>query len=121
MGNGATLWRQCSRPSSTLHPFVERLFGTIRREYLDHTLFWTATDLENKLRLFQDYFNRHRVHSGLLGRLPDHEEGTTTLNFDSYRWQQHCRDLYQTPIAGCLRNSPMTGMDFYPTKPHHQP
>jgi hypothetical protein len=81
------------------HPFVERLIGTIRREYLDHTLFWTATDLENKLRLFQDYFNRHRVHSGLRGRLPDPEEGTTTLNFDSYRWQQHCRDLYQTPIA----------------------
>jgi hypothetical protein len=81
------------------HPLVERLIGTIRREYLDHTLFWTATDLENKLRLFQDYFNRHRVHSGLRGRLPDPEEGTTTLNFDSYRWQQHCRDLFQTPIA----------------------
>jgi len=81
------------------HPFVERLIGTIRREYLDHTLFWTATDLENKLPLFQDYFNRHRVHSGLRGRLPDPEEGTTPLNFVSYRWQQHCRDLYQTPIA----------------------
>jgi len=39
------------------------------------------------------------VLPGLLGRLPDPEEGTTTLNFDSYRWQQHCRDLYQTPIA----------------------
>ena len=23
------------------HPFVERLIGTIRREYLDRTLFWT--------------------------------------------------------------------------------
>ena len=65
------------------HPFVERLIGTIRREYLDHTLFWTATDLENNLRHFQDYFNRHRVHSGLRGRLPDPEEGTTTLHFDS--------------------------------------
>jgi hypothetical protein len=31
------------------HPFVESLIGTIRREYLDRTLFWTATDLENKL------------------------------------------------------------------------
>jgi transposase InsO family protein len=41
------------------HPFVERLIGTVRREYLDHTLFWTAADLENKLRLFQDYFNRN--------------------------------------------------------------
>ena len=81
------------------HPFVERLIGTIRREYLDETLFWTATDLENKLRLFQDYFNRQRVHSGLQGRLPDPKEGTTLLNFDSYQWQQHCRGLYQTPIA----------------------
>jgi hypothetical protein len=35
------------------HPFVERLIGTIRREYLDQTLFWTAADLENKLRLFR--------------------------------------------------------------------
>jgi putative transposase len=26
------------------HPFVERLIGTIRREYLDHTLFWTTAD-----------------------------------------------------------------------------
>jgi len=49
------------------HPFVERLIGTIRREYVDQTLFWTANDLENKLRLFQDYFNRQRVHSGLVG------------------------------------------------------
>ena len=29
------------------HPFVERLIGNIRREYLDQTLFWTTTDLEN--------------------------------------------------------------------------
>jgi putative transposase len=32
------------------HPFVERLIGTIRREYLDQTLFWTTADLEQKLR-----------------------------------------------------------------------
>src|SRR5262245_43007192 len=47
------------------HPFVERLIGTIRREHLDQTLFWTGADLEEKLRAFQDYFNKHRVHSGL--------------------------------------------------------
>ena len=81
------------------HPFVERLIGTIRREYLDQTLFWTAADLEQKLRLFQDYFNHQRVHSGLGGRLPDSEETPTPLSFGSYRWQQHCRGLYQTPIA----------------------
>ena len=31
------------------HPFVERLIGTIRREYLDRVFFWNAQDLETKL------------------------------------------------------------------------
>ena len=31
------------------HPFVERLIGTCRSEYLDRTLFWTTVDLENKI------------------------------------------------------------------------
>ncbi len=39
------------------HPFVERLIGTIRRECLDRTLFWTAADLEMKLLDFQRYYN----------------------------------------------------------------
>jgi putative transposase len=81
------------------HPFVERLIGTIRREYLDQTLFWTTADLEKKLQAFQDYFNRHRVHSGVEGQLPVPNASISTLNFDSYRWQRHCRGLFQTPIA----------------------
>jgi len=44
------------------HPFVERLIGSIRREYLDRTLFWTTADLENKLLDFTRYFNDHRSH-----------------------------------------------------------
>jgi hypothetical protein len=39
------------------HPFVERLIGTIRREFLDQTLFWNAVDLERKLEAFKDYYN----------------------------------------------------------------
>jgi len=46
------------------HPFVERLIGSIRRELLDHTLFWTASDLQNKLHEYQDYYNENRCHSG---------------------------------------------------------
>lgn len=31
-------------------PFVERLIGSIRRELLGQTFFWTAADLDNKLK-----------------------------------------------------------------------
>ena len=82
------------------HPFVERLIGTIRRECLDQTLFWT-TDLEAKFRDFQYYFNRYRAHAGLGGGLPELgvDGPTSPINFASYRWRKHCRGLYQTPIA----------------------
>jgi transposase InsO family protein len=39
------------------HPFVERLIGTMRREFLDQVLFWNARDLERKLGDFQAYYN----------------------------------------------------------------
>jgi putative transposase len=83
------------------HPFVERLIGTIRREYLDRILFWTTADLEQKLLDFQHYYNRYRVHAGLAGRVPEPlpDGSGFPLSLDSYRWQAHCRGLYQTPIA----------------------
>jgi putative transposase len=75
------------------HPFVERLIGTIRREYLDRTLFWTTADLEAKLIDFQNYYNGHRTHSGLDGHLPEPtaDGSASPLALDSYRWQRHCR------------------------------
>jgi putative transposase len=42
------------------HPFVERLVGTIRREFLDQVLIWNAVDLERKLEEFRVYYNDHR-------------------------------------------------------------
>ena len=83
------------------HPFVERLVGTLRRECLDRALFWTTTDLEAKLLDFQHYYNEHRTHTGCKGRPP--EPGVNVdrslANLSCYRWQKHCRGLYQTPIA----------------------
>ena len=52
------------------HPFVERLLGTLRREFLDHVLFWNARDLERKLADFTTYYNAARVHAGLDGHTP---------------------------------------------------
>src|ERR1019366_10640871 len=49
------------------HPFVERLIGTVRREYLDRTFFWNAVELERKLVEFGDYYNAYRVHRSLDG------------------------------------------------------
>ena len=69
------------------HPFVERLIGTLRRERLDRTLFWTITGLEAKLVDFQHYYNEHRTHAGRKGRPPvtgvnaDHSLG----NLSCYR------------------------------------
>jgi transposase InsO family protein len=81
------------------HPFVERLIGTIRREYLDHMLFWTTADLENKLVDFKTYFNNHRTHDSLEGRTPDTPVSQPIASLRSFRWQPHCRALYQTPVA----------------------
>ena len=39
------------------HPFVERLIGTLRREFLDHVFFWNTRDLDRKLEEFRDYHN----------------------------------------------------------------
>ena len=80
------------------HPFVERLIGTLRRECVDQMLFWSASDLEHKLVEFQDFYNAHRTHASLEGRTPvPTRKDVATLTH--YRWDAHCRGLYQTPIA----------------------
>ena len=84
------------------HPFVERLIGTVRREFLDHTLFWNAVDLERKLADFIIYYNHHRAHSSLGGETPAEVAGSTPKlqsNLKSIRWQTHYRGLYQLPVA----------------------
>ena len=81
-------------------PYVP-LSRTLRRECLDRTLFWTTTDLEAKLLDFQHYYNEHRTHAGRQGHPP--ETGVNAdhslANLSCYRWQKHCRGLYQTPMA----------------------
>jgi len=82
--------------------YVERLIGAIRREYLDQVPFWGARDLERKLMLFRRYYNRDGVHRGLEGALPDEKGGDSNrkiARLDDYRWEKHCRGLYQMPMV----------------------
>jgi len=84
------------------HPFVERLIGTIRREYLDQTFFWNAADLARKLDEFRDYYNAHRVHRALDGTTPAQRAGASSpipASLDHHAWRQHCHGQFQTPIA----------------------
>jgi putative transposase len=84
------------------HPFVERLIGTIRREFLDHVLIWNAIDLGRKLEEFRIYYNGNRVHQSLGGSTPGERSGEPPpahAVLDHYAWRYHCRGLFQMPIA----------------------
>jgi putative transposase len=81
------------------HPFVERLIGSVRRELLDQTLFWTTTDLKNKLLAYQHYYNESRTHSGRQGSTPIEATCSKVVDINNYRWKRHCRGLFQLPIA----------------------
>lgn len=84
------------------HPFIERLIGTIRREYLDRLFFWNVQDLERKLATFELYYNEHRTHQSLKGQtllLAIDDSQISFAKLDNYSWQSHCNGLYQTPVA----------------------
>jgi transposase InsO family protein len=84
------------------HPFVERLIGTIRREFLDHVPFSNARDLERKLVEFQAYYNAARVHASLDGYTPQTATDRVRVapaDLSHVRWVSHCRGLVQLPAA----------------------
>jgi putative transposase len=79
------------------HPFVERLIGTVRREFLDRTPFWNTRDLERKLDLFKAYYDDRRAHRALGGHTPNGSP-RRTQPLDRLRWQSYCRGLFALPI-----------------------
>ncbi len=84
------------------HPFFERLIWTIRREYLDHVLFWNESDLERKLDAFKDYYNGSRIHQSLNRQTPEEVTGKAPPRLADPRyfvWQPHCQGLFQMPRA----------------------
>jgi len=84
------------------HPFVERLIGTIRREYLDQTFCWNASDLERKPGAFRQFYNSHRVHTALDSNTPSGITSETAIHradLNNFQWRSHCRELFQLPAT----------------------
>ena len=84
------------------HPFVERLIGTVPREFRDHILFWNTLDLGRKLGEFQHYYIQQRGRASLGGDTPAEVAGesvTPRAKNDDFQWQSHCRGLVQLPLA----------------------
>ncbi len=84
------------------HPFIERLIGTVRREFLDHALFWNSLDLQRKLETFRTYYNENRVHASLDGDTPAKVSGKSTMKrakLACFNWEPHCHGLARLPLA----------------------
>jgi putative transposase len=83
------------------HPFVERLIGTMRREFLDQVLFWNSGDLERKRAEFQTYYKEARGHASLEGHTPltfSCEHTVVSADLNDLRGSD-CRGLVQLPVA----------------------
>jgi hypothetical protein len=110
-------------PSS--HPFVERLIGTIRREFLDQVLFWNAHDLERKLTESQTYYQAARRHASLEGHTPStfadgQTEAPADLNHECWALVVAVRCSSRAPRE--RKSRPTVEMavsdDALPTQPH---
>jgi putative transposase len=84
------------------HPFIERLIGTVRREYLDQVFFCSGLDLLRKLERFAVYYNQRRVHAALGGRTLSQRGGVSVPRRAYLRhfvWRSDCAGPFHTPIA----------------------
>ncbi len=94
----ASWWVDWQRHARLMQP------ATVKRwhEWGFRLFFWTADDLERKLESFKNYYNTARVHQGLSGDTPDEKAGAPTsqaADLENYRWQSHCRGLFELPGA----------------------
>ncbi len=63
---------------------------------------------------FKHYYNETRAHGSLDGSTPEQKADPESIspnvaNLERYRWQKHCRGLFQTPMAAWRTNSQHTG------------
>ncbi len=82
-----------------MNPIVERLFGSLRRECLDHVLLLGDRHLRRSLREYvDDYFNECRPHQGIDQAIPGR---SNTASNDNVR---AANDVIARPILGGLHH-----------------
>ena len=84
------------------HPFVERVIGTTRREFLDKLVFFGISDLEKKLEDFKMYYNEGRVHSSLTFLTPGEKAENAhpeVISLENVKWKSYCKGMYKVPMA----------------------
>jgi transposase InsO family protein len=84
------------------HPVVERTIGTVRREFLDQTLFWREADLSRKQAQYRTYYSKFRGHLSLDGKTPAQIAERAYVPkqpIHNYSWISHCSGLFNTPMA----------------------
>jgi transposase InsO family protein len=72
--------------------YAERVIGSIRREYLDHTIVFGEAHLRRILKAYADYNNRVRTHLSLHKDAPD------------FRRAQAVGDIMVLPVLGGLHH-----------------
>lgn len=69
---------------------------------LYRVFFLSAVDLKQRLAAFRCYYNEHRVRRSLDATPAAQPAGTPSpapAALDHYGWRQHCRGLFQIPVA----------------------
>ncbi len=62
------------------NPYVERVIGPIRREYLDHMIVLNERHLRYILRSYLAYYHGSRTHLSLGKDAPDHHAAQTAAD-----------------------------------------
>jgi len=52
------------------NPYVERFFGSMRREILNHVIILNEKHLRRLINEYVEWYENHRLHQGLCGRRP---------------------------------------------------
>jgi putative transposase len=97
------------------HPFVERAIGTVRREYLDETLFWSERDLKAKLKQFQSYYNEARMHSSINGAPLGLSAAAVVgkISLQKYSWKSYCNGRFSITVPASVGIGRGSGCSSY--------